>query len=403
MPGCGQPPHRVGLAAMIPLRSRRSRAVTALAGVAAATALAGPAAAGAATPVPTGLAAPRGVDAAAAGRVLIAEQGPGTCPGGAPQCITTSRILRLERNGSLTKLADAPSVSAGGFALGAVDVAVSGLGRPYVLFPAGPPELPGLPADLSTAFGDVFRLRPGGRLAQVADVAAHQATDPDPTNLEGDPAESNPYGLEAGFGVAYVADAAGNDLLRVFPNGRVQTVARFPNQVVSTAHIPAGEGPPLPPELPTEAVPTSVAIGPDGALYVGELKGFPHTPGTSRVWRIERSARDADCDPAATTGPCRIFADGFSAIHDLDFGRDGTLYVLELHRGGAAAFEGGGDPTGTGRLVRVRPDGTRTELLAGELTAPGGVAVTRRGEVYVTNRGVPFFGPGAGELLRTDG
>jgi hypothetical protein len=87
-----------------------------------------------------------------------------------------------------------------------------------------------------------------------------------------------------------VADAANNTLLMVGPGSSVRRVAKFPNQVVSTAGVPDF---PVP-FVPAEAVPTSVAIGPDGYAYVGELKGFPFTPGTSRVWRVvaERPRRD---------------------------------------------------------------------------------------------------------------
>ena len=48
-------------------------------------------------------------------------------------------------------------------------------------------------------------------------------------------------------------------------------------ETISTDHLPPEFG--LPPEITAEAVPTSVAIGKDGAIYVGELKGFPFRPG----------------------------------------------------------------------------------------------------------------------------
>jgi hypothetical protein len=54
--------------------------------------------------------------------------------------------------------------------------------------------------------------------------------------------------------------------------------AVFPNRMVSN---PLGPG-----TVPQQSVPTSVALGPDGAWYVGELSGFPFTPGTARIWRI---------------------------------------------------------------------------------------------------------------------
>ena len=47
--------------------------------------------------------------------------------------------------------------------------------------------------------------------------------------------------------------------------------------------------------IPVQPVATSVAIGPDGAYYVGELKGFPAPTGESRVWRIEPGSRNVRC------------------------------------------------------------------------------------------------------------
>jgi hypothetical protein len=37
-----------------------------------------------------------------------------------------------------------------------------------------------------------------------------------------------------------------------------------------------------------QAVPTSVAVAPDGAYYVGQLTGFPFPVGGARVFRVVR-------------------------------------------------------------------------------------------------------------------
>jgi hypothetical protein len=72
---------------------------------------------------------------------------------------------------------------------------------------------------------------------------------------------------------------------------------------------------------------------------VSELIGFPFTKGTSRVWRIEPGSVGATCDPAnSQTGACRSFATGFSSAIDLTFGRDGTMYVLEMAKDGLGGF-----------------------------------------------------------------
>ena len=125
--------------------------------------------------------------------------------------------------------------------------------------------------------------------------------------------------------------------------------------------------PNLPPQLPAEAVPTTVAVGPDGYWYVGELTGFPFTPGASRIWRIAPWARNATCD-ADTSDGCALYLDGFTSITGMDFGPDGSLYVVEIVKDGVFNLFSGGDPTGA--LIRVK-DGVRTELAAGEAHRPG--------------------------------
>lgn len=148
--------------------------------------------------------------------------------------------------------------------------------------------------------------------------------------------ESNPfdvYSLDGGH--ALVVDAAANDLLRVDGKGAVEVVAVFPVEMVSTADLKALLGCPgsgagqcfTPPMLPAQPVPTSVAVGPDGYYYVGELKGFPAPQNESRIWRIAPWASWAQCPDA----DCElVFDGGFTSIIDLAFGPDGLLYVVEL-------------------------------------------------------------------------
>jgi hypothetical protein len=149
--------------------------------------------------------------------------------------------------------------------------------------------------------------------------------------------ESNPFDVHNLDGEhALVVDAAGNDLLRVDDEGGVDVVAWFPTELVSTADLKAllgcpgsGAGPCFTPDmLPAQPVPTSVAVGPDGHYYVGELKGFPAPQNESRIWRIAPWASWAECgnDP-----DCELLFDGgFTSIIDLAFGPDGLLYVVEL-------------------------------------------------------------------------
>ena len=168
-----------------------------------------------------------------------------------------------------------------------------------------------------------------------------------------DPPDSNPYDVEAlGARGALVIDAGGNDLLRVDNRGRIRVLAVFPSELVSTDNLKSllgcPAGPPdlcgLPDMMPAEAVPTSVAIGPDGYYYVGELKGFPAPTGESNIWRVSPDASGAQC--GSSPDCVKVFDGGFTSIIDLAFNRDGTLHVAELDEASWAAVEILQAPTG---------------------------------------------------------
>ena len=160
---------------------------------------------------------------------------------------------------------------------------------------------------------------PGGPIDAVLDIFAYQAADPDPTDKDDppNPGESNPNGLAAlPNSDVLIADAAGNDVLRVSPDGTAVTVARWRNELVGTDHL--GD-PSLPPMLPAEAVPTTVAIGPDGWAYVGQLIGFPAKPGSAHIWRVNPNAEDAVCAVGVNDPNCSVWKSGFTSIFDIAF------------------------------------------------------------------------------------
>jgi hypothetical protein len=249
--------------------------------------------------------------------------------------------------------------------------------------------------------GVLYHQLADGTVVPVLNIIAYQQGDPDPVDQDDFPEESNPYGLAVlPDGDALVADAAGNDLIRVSPDGDATTMARFDLETISTDHLPPEFG--LPPEITAEAVPTSVAIGKDGAIYVGELKGFPFRPGTSHVWRISPDADGAFCSVNDPDPACTVAAAGFTAIQDIAINQNnGTLYVYELAADGVLAFEAGlesGDfPPAV--LLSVK-NKKRTELVAGQLSQPGGVTVSHNGTVFVTDN---VFTPEGGRLAQVRG
>jgi hypothetical protein len=230
---------------------------------------------------------------------------------------------------------------------------------------------------------------------EIADLAAFEAA----VNPDGGIVESNPFDVEAlRDGSALVADAAANALLIVDPWGNVDWVATLPTEPVPTDNVkglvgcPAG--PPdicgLPPQIPAEPVVTSVAVGPDGAYYVGELKGFPAPAGESRVWRIRPGARHARC---GTDPDCRVVADGFTSIVDITFGPDGRMYVVEIDEASWFAVEVTRTPLGgtVNACTRHRRTGSWVcEVEAAKLSMPTAATVDDRGRLRViTNALIP--------------
>lgn len=325
------------------------------------------------TVVATGLHNPRGLNFAPDGSLYVAEAAGdgvssgdcGTMGDGSTKCsANTGSVTRIDlRSGDSSRvLTELPSLiaedgSAGGGS-GPQDVVFQGMGNGYVTIGLG-----GAPEKRITYFGDagafygrLVRFNPSGKVRFNEDIAGYELEN----NPDGFVPDSNPYGMAAVPGAVIIADAGGNDLIKVAANGTISTLAVFP----TAPNIPGLPGPPN-----VQAVPTSVAVGPDGAYYVGQLTGFPFIPGRANVFKVP-----------AEGGVPEVVYGGFTNIIDVTFGPDGSLYVLEMAQNGIPNFGGGG------RIVRIAPDGTQTDVLSGPqfLFAPGGIAVGRDGALYVT-------------------
>lgn len=207
----------------------------------------------------------------------------------------------------------------------------------------------------------LWSMRPGAKPKKVADLSAYEADrNPDADvayGFEGGldaacaaqmppevPAsytgivESHPYGSTVHKGVTYVADAAGNTIVSVKPNGKVRTLAVLPPvPFVVTAEAAAAS------KLPActvgktflfEPVPTDVEVGKGGWLYVTLLPGGPEDGSTGAQGRLVKVK--------IKTGKVREVASGFAGATGVAVADNGDVYVAQLFGGQVSRIKAGG-------------------------------------------------------------
>jgi hypothetical protein len=344
--------------------------------------------------VASGLDSPRHLEFGSRGDLFVAEAGrggSGPCfiGGEGPACMgATGAVTKINRWGRQSRivegLASYANTPGNENAIGPHGITVLGADHVFVTNggPTEPKDESGATISRDTLaeenpvadlFGWLLLVKHRGKLRRIADLWAFER-DVNPDAGVGNPAvDANPVDVLFDRGRFAVADAGGNAIDLVRPWGRVTNLAVFPNRLVPN---PFGG-----PDVPMQAVPTSVVLGPDRQYYVSQLTGFPFPLGGANVYRVN-----------PRTGAVRVVASGFTNIMDLAFGRHGTLYVLEIDHDGLL----GG--TSDGGLFAVSRNGTRRQIAlpAGKLTMPGGITVGRDG-IYVTNNS---GSPGGGEVLR---
>jgi sugar lactone lactonase YvrE len=362
--------------------------------------------------VATGLNQPRKIAIAPNGDLLVTEAGSNVVPTGCvkgtePQCVsTTGGIAEVTPAGKVSELvSNLPSVSNGkGNGPGAT-------GPSGIAVVSGKIQLLIQNENLNPKTGAESYGSAGAWLGNLLDVPLGGGSPTTEANLgtyegahnpdHGEGAatfqepviDSDPYAVAAYDGGLAIADAAGDDVL-LYKGGKLSTLAVLP---VVSEHVPAnalGKGqPPKATVLGAQPVPTSLAVGPDGDLYIGELGGGADK-GVASVYRLAGAKLTK-------------YAGGFSMIGDIAFDPQGRLLVLEMDQAGLTdtASQSGGLPT-PGAIIRINKDGTQTTIASTGLEYPAGLAVTKNGTIYVTNASVvqgkndPYYAKFSGELVR---
>jgi Chlorophyllase enzyme len=331
----------------------------------------------------SGLDSPRKLSFGLDGALYVAEAGRGGTGASIPSPSQPGAFLFYGASGAITRIQNGdvervvtglPSLALpdGSDASGVNDIEFDADGNAYAIIglasnPANRDTLLQVP-DFSQLIA-IDNFDGGASWTRLRDFGAYEQNN----NPDGQDIVTNLYDLLIKDNTAYVLDTGANDLLSQQAFGSDLTLKTiFPSR--TTTDPLTGE------PVVRQSVPTSVTVGLDGALYVGELTGFPFEKGTAQVYRINEA------------GKPEVYAEGFTHIIDLAFDDTGGLYVLEYDADGLL---NGSD---AGALTYVSPDGkTRTTIANDELTNPTGLKIGADGDIYISNKG---FVAGQGELLR---
>jgi hypothetical protein len=202
----------------------------------------------------------------------------------------TGKVLRIAGGRARTFASGLASIRNYLGVVGADDVSVAPNGRVFTAMITDDGMLASdvNRVDLRGELGKLLRFDRRGHPMAVADVGRFEL--------------GHPYAVLALRGRELVTDSEQNTLLEV-RGRRVRVLFRFPQGANGA-----------------DSVPTALALGPDGAVYIGELSGIKAGAGQARIWRMVPGQKP------------QVYATGFSAVLGLAFGPDGSLYVCEFSR-----------------------------------------------------------------------
>ena len=249
-----------------------------------------------------------------------------------------------------------------------------------------PPLPPGTPSQV------VIEAKPNGQLLRTWDLLEYELeNNPDGQEqfmeVDGEqvPVEtlSNPYAVLAQGDRLLVSDAGANAVLAIdLRTGKISTFF-VPPVVTDTPECAEAEN--NPGTVGCDPVPTEIAEGRNGLVYVGTLGA--EAPGAGRVYVLDRHGKVVDV------------IKGLDSVTGVDVDPYGTVYVSNViegfpEEGPSEDF----DPSTVGEVTRISPDGERATA---QVTMPTGLEWTH-GHLYASAWSVAgFLGmPGAGEVQR---
>jgi hypothetical protein len=326
------------------------------------------------TVVVSGLNNPRGLTFGPDGALYVAEGGTGGTMMSGAACMQvpppvgpysgdyTARISRIAADGARTTVvgglpSSQTSPALGSLMSGVADVAF--IGTDLYALTAGA----GCSHGLIGTDNEVLRVNANGTTIPIANLSAFQKTHPvahpEPDDFEPD-------------GTWYSMVAVRGSLYAVEPNhGEIDRIDPASGKITRVVDVSASQG---------HIVPTTIAY--KGNFFVGNLNTFPIVPGSSSIFKVTPS------------GELKVWATGLTTVLGVVFGARDRMYVLESMT--APGFPGPSE-IGTGRIVRIDPNGRQTVVATG-FSFPTAMTMGPDGALYVSNLG--FAGPGAGQIMR---